>query len=180
MWTTSYSFYLVWCRSGYGRWFFFWRLGLVEWERGCQSGLFLQPRPGSVNLRAASNSTQGPAAQKVTEAYLNEIECTSPIFWNSSTSERPNWAGHELWTLWTGQKSGSAHPDFWLEPMSRTLWYLSFKKHVPPASMCMQSIFHLMFVALSRFFCKSKKLSWIKVNPFLKHVCGFWKLSKVP
>ena len=23
-------------------------------------------------------------------------------------SERPNWAGLELWTLWTGQKSGSA------------------------------------------------------------------------
>ena len=24
------------------------------------------------------------------------------------TSERPNWAGHELWASWTGQKSGSA------------------------------------------------------------------------
>ena len=46
------------------------------------------------------------------------------------------------------------NPDFWLEPMSRTLWYLSFKKHVPPfiqpyftAGKCGESIKLLILLA---------------------------------
>ena len=57
--------------------------------------------------------------------YLTYFPTNDPKFWACSEAEdaspaltstnvsilgsvRPNWAGHELWTLWTGQKSGSA------------------------------------------------------------------------
>ena len=61
--------------------------------------------------------------------WSNSWRCPDPFI---TPSERPNWAGHELWTLW----NLSSIRTFGLSPWTRQFDIWAFKKHVPPSNNC--------------------------------------------